>query len=508
METEYYIKKLLLVLFAGFTGFTTFAQNYYQVYTKDGGLAQQASDQINKVAVEGNNVQFYQTGVPGTPVYSKAVALVDSITILPYIPIVNPAEAATTIPAENCTEGWQLTNAVDWLLFNGYIVLGGADGISQLTASYRTYFTDDGIYNLNLKGATWGTTATISIYVDNKLTKLIPFPQKVNDDPSLETSFWTNLGEISVTKGMHTIKFLYNLGSAGGVLDFDKFTISAILQPVVSQATPVTIEAETCTEGYGIVDRSSDLNWLTGWPSTIYTVQPTPPPAKDISYPIYVRNAGKYDFKLWAITWSSDATIDLYIDGNIVTTVAMSKIDYVLDNPFVFFNNIELPSGNHVIKFVYNSSGNELVFDKFTITTIPLPIVSQAAPVTIESDACTEGYSAVMPIDWLFNNQSYIILGENEPASYYINVTDAGSYDFKLNVATWASNASIGLYIDNNTSAAATIPISKIDYTIDNLFVSLNNVTLPSGNHVITFKLLNPEGQTLNFNNFTITYHP
>ena len=360
MKTKNYIKKLLLVLFAGFTGFTAFAQNYYQVYTKDGGLAQQAGDQINKVAVESNAVQFYQTGVPGTPVYSKAVALVDSITILPYIPVASLTETCT-------------------------------------------------------------------------------------------------------------------------------------------------IEAETCTEGYGIVDLSA-LNWLTGWPSTIYAIQPTPPPAKNISYPIYVTDAGKYDFKLWAITWSSDATIDLYIDGNIVKTATMSKIDYVLDNPFVFFNNITLPSGKHVIKFVYNSSGNELKFDKFTIAVTPLPVASQAAPVTIESDASTEGYSAVMPIDWLFENQSYIIIDENQPTSYNINVTDAGNYDFKLNAVTWASNASIGLYIDNSTTATATVPIIKIDLSYR--FADLNNVVLPSGNHVITFKLLNSEGAQLHFNKFTITYHP
>jgi len=284
-------------------------------------------------------------------------------------------DAATTVPAEKCTEGWQLTNAVDWLLFDGYVVLGGADGLSQLSASYRIYATDEGNYNFNLKGATWGTTATMSIYVDNKMTKLISVPQNANDDPSSATGFWVKLGDVALTSGMHTVKFLYNLGSGGGVFDFDKYTMT--------------------------------------------------------------------------------------YNGNITT-----------------------PDPE------------------------PDPVVSKSAPVTIESDACTEGYAAVMPLDWLFNKETYIIIGENEPASYKVNVTDAGNYDFKLNAATWSSTASVGLYIDNNTTATATVPISKIDNTIDYLFVSLDNVALPSGKHVIKFKLLNPEGQTLNFNKFTITSHP
>ena len=283
-------------------------------------------------------------------------------------------DAATTVPAEKCTEGWQLTNTIDWLLFDGYVVLG-VDGTSQLSASYRIYVTDEGNYNFKLKGATWGITATISIYVDNKMAKLISFPQNANDDPSSETGFWVNLGDAPLTSGMHTVKFLYNLGSAGGVLDFDKYTMT--------------------------------------------------------------------------------------YNGNITT-----------------------PDPE------------------------PDPVVSKSAPVTIESDACTEGYVAVMPIDWLFENQSYIIIGENEPASYNVNVTDAGNYDFKLNAVTWSSTASIGLYIDNSTTAAATVPIAKIDNTINYRYVDFSSVALPSGKHVIKFKLLNPNGPTLNFNKFTITYHP
>jgi hypothetical protein len=227
-----------------------------------------------------------------------------------------------------------------------------------------------------------------------------------------------------------------------------------------------------------------------------------------LKYNVNVQEAGAYNLKLYAATTFTSAKARLWLDDKIDLTG-------VFDVPAtggwnnwqaVIKNGIKLPKGNHTLKLEFVEG--EFDFTKMELSSFD---VHRPLPGLIEAEDYNNGGQNVAYYDKSEGNSGgqyrnddvdirktaaadYAVtsIETDEWLTYDVNILEEGSYGLDFLVSSVKDGSKIKLLLDDKLDLTGEIDLPKTGSMDSWKTVSLEDITLPAGQH--TLKIVAVEG--------------
>jgi hypothetical protein len=492
--------KISALCFAFILGLTNIAiaQEFYVVHPQGANAVLLDGEQIDSVKVVSGDIQFYDAN---NAVYTNAVANIDSVRIVTVPTVSNTA--TTFIEAMTYNEGipYKANEVNQWVTwYPGYG--SGNHACIELWASqgswvaYYVNVVDAGTYDFTFAAIPWNP-GTLTLSVDGAEVGSTPYTA-----PGL-AAVLLNISNISLSAGPHTLKIQ---ASGSGSTLVDAFSITANNgAPTLTNSAPLFIAAIDNLEGrpaapnewigwvpgYGTGATGADhQNINVGWDIA------------SVSYAINVADAGNYDFKFALASWAA-GTLTLSVDDVELGSTPYTQVGIAA--ALFEISNIALTTGSHILKLGFTGNTE---FDAFSISASAdvVPTLTNSAPLFIASVDNLEGRPAA-PNQWIgwvsgygtADHQSISVGWDIASVSYSLEVADAGNYDFKFALATWAAGT-LTLSVDD--VELGSTPYEQVGIAAK-LF-EISNIALTTGSHILKLGF----SAHTEFDGFSISAHP